>query len=110
MIINSDLAQQGADTGMMLAASHADREHDEWTEQAIIVFKLYAKFHPDGFMTEDVRAWNTKLGLPQPPDQRAWGYIASKLARSGYIKSMGYDRQRSANCHRSPKTIWKLNK
>ena len=103
-----DLAQLGADTGMALAASHADRVHDDWTKTAAIVFKLYAKFHPNGFMTEDVRVWSDKLGLPKPPDQRAWGAVASRLAKEGYIKPAGYEKQRSATCHRSPKTVWKL--
>jgi hypothetical protein len=107
-VINTDLAQQGAETGMLLAASHADRENDDWTYTATVLFKLYAKFHPGGFMTEDVRTWADKLGIPQPPDQRVWGCIAFKLSRKGYIKPDGYGRQRSANCHRSPKTIWKL--
>jgi hypothetical protein len=107
-VINADLAQQGAETGALLAASRANRKNDEWTQEATIIFKLYAKFHHDGFMTEDVRIWADKLGFPHPPDQRAWGFIASRLAKEGYIKSDGYGKQRSANCHRSPKTIWKL--
>lgn len=108
-VINADLAQQGAETGMLLAASHADRKNGEWTEQATVIFKLYAKFHYDGFMTEDVRIWADKLGFPHPPDQRAWGIVATKLAREGYITATGYGKQRSASCHRSPKTIWKLS-
>lgn len=107
-VINADLAQQGAETGMLLAASHAEREDEGWIETATTLFKLYAKFHPDGFMTEDVRTWADKLGIPQPPDQRAWGLVATRLSREGYIKADGYGRQRSANCHRAPKTIWKL--
>lgn len=106
--INTDLAQQGAETGALLAASHADRTNNGWTEQATVIFKLYAKFHQDGFMTEDVRIWADKLGFARPPDQRAWGHVATKLSRAGYIQSAGYGKQRSANCHNAPKTIWKL--
>lgn len=107
-VLNTDLAQQGADTGMLVAASHADRADENWTEQAEIYFKLHARFHPEGFMTEDVRVWTMKLGFQQPPDNRAWGYVAKSLAKQGYIEATGYGKQRSASCHGSPKTIWKL--
>jgi hypothetical protein len=107
-VLNSDLAQHGADTGMLVAASHADRAESEWTEQAEVLFKLYARFHPDGFMTEDVRVWSVKLGFTPPPDNRAWGYVTRSLAKQGYIEATGYGKQRSATCHGSPKTIWKL--
>jgi hypothetical protein len=107
-VLNSDLAQQGADTGMLLAASHADRLNTDWTEDSTNVFKLYARLHPQGFMTEDVRLWSVKLGFTEPPDNRAWGYIARSLANQGYIEAVGYGKQRSATCHGSPKTIWKL--
>lgn len=107
-VLNSDLATQGADTGMLVAASHADRTTADWTSEAEILFKLHARFHPEGFMTEDVRAWAVKLGFTSPPDNRAWGYVAKSLARQGYIEAIGYGKQRSATCHGSPKTIWKL--
>lgn len=106
--LNIDLAQQGADTGMLVAASHADRLNNDWTEDSTNVFKLYARLHPQGFMTEDVRLWSVKLGFTEPPDNRAWGYIARSLANQGYIEAVGYGKQRSATCHGSPKTIWKL--
>lgn len=107
-VLNSDLAHQGADTGMLVAASHANRTSAEWSSEAEILFKLHARFHPEGFMTEDVRVWAVKLGFDEPPDNRAWGYVAKKLARQGYIEAIGYGKQRSATCHGSPKTIWKL--
>lgn len=108
VVLNQDLANQGAETGMLLAASHADRESKQWTEMASKFFECYAKMHREGFMTEEVRAWATKLGFQSPPDARAWGYIARKLANDGVIEASGYGRQRSSTCHGSPKTIWKL--
>ena len=106
--LNSDLANQGAETGMLLAASHADREIKNWSEIAELLFKFYARMHGhNGFMTEDVRVWSKKLGFEQPPDNRAWGLIAKRLSREGYIKAVGFGKQRSSSCHGSPKTIWK---
>jgi hypothetical protein len=100
----SDLGEALACSGMTLAASHADREVENWTEQAAQLFSLYAAMHPEGFLTEDVRLWASKLGFPPPPDGRAWGYIARKAAVAGRIKSMGYAKAKSSN--NSPKVLW----
>lgn len=101
------LARMGADSGALLAASKADRVIEGWSESAIQLFEMYANMHPDGFMTEEVRIWAEKLGFDAPPDNRAWGYVAQKASREGIVKSAGYAAQQSANCHRSPKTVWK---
>lgn len=107
VVMNPDLAQQGAETGALVAASHADRQVDDWSVVALLLFKYYARMHPEGFMTEDVRAWADKIGVEPPPDNRAWGWVAKKLASEGEIYAAGYDKQKSANCHASPKTVWK---
>lgn len=106
--LNRDLAEAGASTGMALAASHADRVEENWTEKSVELFKLYSRMHRDGFMTEDVRAWAEKLGMPSPPDNRAWGLVARRLSKQGVIKAVGYGKQRSSTCHGSPKTIWRM--
>lgn len=106
--LNRELARLGADVGMTLASSRADRAEENWTEKSVELFKLYSRMHRDGFMTEDVRAWAEKLGMPPPPDNRAWGMVARKLSRQGAIEAIGYGKQRSATCHGSPKTIWRI--
>jgi hypothetical protein len=109
-VLDETLAELGADASMMLAASHADRESMDWTHFAEELFILYAIQHPDGFMTEDVRVWAGKLGFDAPPDNRAWGYVAKKVANDGHIHACGAAKQKSANCHGSYKTLWKLKK
>lgn len=108
VVLDPQVARQGATTGATLAAAKADRVSPNWTVEAREVFCLYARMHRDGFMTEDVRQWAQKLGMPEPPDNRAWGYVALGLSKEGVIEALGYGRQRSATCHGSPKTIWKL--
>lgn len=108
--MNRDLAQTGAEVGALVAASHAERESEGWTDQALQFFELYAQMQTDGFMTEDVRSWAEKIGFPPPPDSRAWGYVAKTLARKGVVVASGHGKQRSSNCHGSFKTIWKLNR
>jgi hypothetical protein len=108
--LNADLAEMGADAGMLIAASHADRELNNWSFSAKQLFEMYATLHPDGFMTEEVRVWAEKLGFETPPDNRAWGYIAKAMAKHGVVVASGFAKQRSSTCHGSPKTVWKLNR
>lgn len=106
--INADLAELGADISMTLAASHAERVSDGWVTEAELLFRMYAQSHPKGFLTEEVRVWAGKLGFTDPPDNRAWGYVARRVSASGYVKAAGFEKQKSANCHGSPKTVWEL--
>lgn len=107
-VLNAELADLGAQAGMMVATAHANRVSAGWSDDAEELFVLYAIQHPSGFMTEDVRAWAEKLGFASPPDNRAWGTVARKVARDGHIYAAGYSKQKSATCHGSPKTLWKL--
>lgn len=107
--LNADLAELGADTSMTLAASHAERVSEGWVDEAQLMFRMYAQMHPEGFLTEDVRIWASKIGLGDPPDRRAWGFVARRASADGYVRSIGFEKQKSSNCHGSPKTVWKLS-
>lgn len=106
-VLNERIAEINADAGMATAVARANQHEEDWSATAQVLFKLYASFHPEGFMTEDVRVWAKKLGFPEPPDNRAWGAIAKQLSKEGHIKSQGFDKQKSANCHGAPKTLWR---
>ena len=82
-LLDPDAARAGAEAGMLKASAHADRVSDKWTERSMELFKLYGRMRRDGFMTEDVRAWAEKLGMDQPPDNRAWGLVARRLVKIG---------------------------
>jgi len=105
MTLSREMAEEAAETGMLLAAAHADREIGNWSEEALNFFRLYSTIKPDGFLTEDARAWAEKIGLPPPPDGRAWGYIARRASREGFVRSAGYEKARSSN--NSPKVLWR---
>jgi hypothetical protein len=106
-VLDKELAGLGADASMTLAAAHADRVNEGWSDDALGLFRLYAIQKPDGFMTEEVRAWAEKLGFTPPPDNRAWGLVARRAHKDGYVVACGYQKQSSASCHGSPKTLWK---
>lgn len=105
MTLSREVAEEAAVTGMLLAASHANRVSENWTEEALNFFRLYAAMKPDGFLTEEARQWAEKIGLPPPPDGRAWGHIARKASLEGVVKSAGYEKARSSN--NSPKVLWR---
>lgn len=107
---NASVAVNGwdlAERGMMAAVEHANRETENWSTRASVMFATYVSLHPgETFMTEDVRDWAEAVGMPTPPDRRAWGAVAMAARRAGLIKSLGYAPQKSANAHRAPKTLW----
>lgn len=106
--LDADISAARGQAGAKAAALHAEKVSPEWTERARDYFLLYGRMHRDGFMTEDVREWAKRFGFEDPPDNRAWGYIAKALNREGQIQACGYAKQRSTTCHGSPKTVWKL--
>ncbi len=108
--MNTQNSEELAILGMQAAEDHAEEVSPGWPEIASKLFWMYGTIHPEGFMTEDVRTWAIKIGFEPPPDERAWGSVARKLAASGVIKSLDVAKQRSVNCHGSFKTVWQLVK
>lgn len=98
-----DLAVQG----MNAAADHAERENEGWNRMAYEAFVRYVAAVKEPFMTEDVRSYAEALGVPEPPDKRAWGAVTTRAKRAGLIVSLGYAPQQSVNAHKAPKTLWK---
>jgi len=92
------------DLGIERSVEHADQVMDGWSDWALEAVRQYAGGHPDPFLTEDVRDWAAKRGLPKPPDDRAWGAVMQRAKRAGYIDNVGYGSARSSNL--SPKILW----
>lgn len=101
------LAWDLAVEGMNNAADHAERETEGWKAMAFGSFVRYAAATKEPFMTEDVRWYAEALGVPEPPDNRAWGAVAMRVKKAGLIVSMGYAPQKAVNAHKAPKTVWK---
>lgn len=97
--------EERADEGAKRAADHADREISDWSDRAYSILMSY----PDGgepFMTEDVRQYADKVGLPRAPDQRAWGHVIRRATRASKLKLVGYAPMKSPNCNANPKSVW----
>lgn len=99
-------ARESAVDGMNRAAQHADDVELDWTERAFRAFSRHAAKNAE-FMTEDARIAAYQDGLPYPPDERAWGSVATRAVREGVVKRdrYGQTRQRPANAH--PQPIWR---
>lgn len=101
-------ATHAGQQGALAAAEHAEAESMGWTQQASILFMDYARDVVLGqpFLTEDARAYAESKGLPLPPDNRAWGFIAKAMREAGHITFAGYAPAKSSNG--SPKNLWRI--
>lgn len=99
-------AKAAGEKGMLTAATHAEEVLPGWNERAFRLFMQYAAGNPDGFQTDEARAWAEAVGLEAPPDKRAWGGVTTRALKSGLIKAVGYRKQAAVTCHGSPKAVW----
>jgi hypothetical protein len=94
------------DAAIKRAVDHADRVRAEWSANAFQLFKLYAHWNPGKpFLTEDVREFARTMDHPEPPDSRAWGAVAVKAYKQGFVKRAGYAAA-GAQAHGRPSTLW----
>lgn len=99
--------QQLAEEGARAAAEHADRVHQDWTDRAIAMFKVYAEHFTD-FLAEDVRVFAHSNGLPPAPDPRAWGHVARKaVSPERLVAVSGYRNTRIPPAHAGPRAVYR---
>lgn len=106
--LDLNAATEAAELGASQAAAHADRVRPSWSATALNYLREYAAARPtSAFMAEDVRVAASLAGFPPPPDARAWGRVVQIARDMGLIAFAGYARQKSLNCHSSPKAMWR---
>ena len=102
------------DEGMRQAVEHADAVHGNWSERAMDMLKDYLELLRYGlgegqqFTSEMVREYAEQMGLPDPPDKRAWGAVMVKAARAGLIVKKGWTTSRNPKVHCSPTSLWEI--
>lgn len=99
-------AQELADDGMARAVDHADAVEEGWSERAYKLLCRYATEHSE-FMTEDVRVWAHQIGLPKPPDGRAWGAVTLRAVKASIIYCHHYRKTRIPPAHATPRPVWR---
>ncbi len=86
------------DEGMAQALAHAQEVDESWPERAFRHLIDYAEVNAC-FISHDVTE-----GLPSPTDDRSWGPIFVRAARTGIIKRVGFGV--SHRRHASPTPLW----
>lgn len=92
--------------GARMAADHADAEIEGWSERAYRLLSEYAVTHYE-FMTEDVREWAHRIGLPKPPDGRAWGAVTLRAVKACLLVCNRYRKTRIPPAHATPRPVWR---
>lgn len=90
------------------AADRADRQSSpRWSDSALVILRAYCKGRSgEHFMAEDVVAYAKSVGLPDPPDRRAWGAVFQRAKREGVIVPDGFAGAETSNG--SPKVRWRV--
>ena len=106
-------AAQLRDAGIQTAVDHADAVVPRWSDRAyaLLVRAVSSRQmrNPDQpFMAEEVRAYAENLGLPSPPDPRAWGGVLQRASRAGLIVKAGYAESSNRQAHLRPTQQWRV--
>ncbi len=90
------------ETGMKLAADHAEDMHIGWNERAYEFLLKFARTH-ETFISEDVSDAAIAAGEPQPPTLRAWGQVYRRAVKADVIIQVGAGRSRRRHASICPK-------
>ncbi len=101
-------AKSGRDAGMARATASADDAHANWSATAYFTLRAFVRHREHAFTAENVRAFATEKGLPEAPDNRAWGSILTRAAKEGLIRKTGYRQAEGRACHMHPVTLWRV--
>lgn len=100
---SKELAEALKQLGMTRAVLNAEHHSAGWRELA---FFYLTQYPGQSFTSEDVREYAYSLGMPKPPDERAWGYVMTRAKNAGLILFEGMTVQRAPHCHKGYSTIW----
>jgi hypothetical protein len=85
---DTEEGKQLAKEGMERSTEHAEKVDPGWKKDAYdIIYDLCVR--EEFFDADDVWALAAKWGLPQPPDNRAWGGIYNRAIRAGICVRSG---------------------
>lgn len=105
-----EAAQIAQDAGMQKAADHAEVVDKGWNLKAFGLFLTYVKGSHGPFLMEEFRQWAITMNLPDPPHLRAFGSIAMKAAKMGFIRKVGTRKVSNQKAHCCYATLWQTNK
>lgn len=91
------------DNGINQAIENAENKCSDWQKTAL---EYLNKYPLQRFMTEQLREWSHKNGLPKPPNPRAWGGVIKKAQSLGMVRHLGYLNTSNPKAHRTPASYW----
>lgn len=79
------MSKSRAELGIQRSADSANRRHKGWTGLAIEMIRKHARpSHTRPFTIEEIRKLISPQ-IPQPKDQRAWGFVTQLALKHGYL-------------------------
>lgn len=106
--LNSIKGNELRDLGINQSLENAEDKCEKWGALAYSFLLQYIK-EKDTFMAEDVRVASEGI-VPEPPSKRAWGAILVMAKKNEIIKSVGFSSVKNPKAHRTPATLWMVNK
>lgn len=99
--LNIFKGQQERDKGINDALTHAEAVCPDWPEKAFVMFKDWLSGWTPGYLftIEEFRMIAQIRGLPDPPNNRAFGGIALRARIAGLIKSNGTVKVKNPKAH-----------
>lgn len=95
-----------AEQGIRSSAEHAEEEVPGWGERVLIFIGWYARSRErTGFTMDECRQACYSIGLPSPPDERAWGSATRKAIQQEIIHRTGHYAP-VASSNGSPKPLY----
>lgn len=97
------------DEGIDRAVAHADQVLPRWADKAYeaLCCFLEVTLKTDQFNSEPVIEYAYSIGVPKPPDGRAWGGVFMRAARAGLIVKVGYGPTRNPKHHKDISALWR---
>jgi len=83
------MTTKAAERGIAASAQHAERVLPHWGDMALQNLVMFALGEGSPFTIEEFRAWAQQVGLPDPPDGRAFGSVTRRAVREGIIRPTG---------------------
>lgn len=91
--------------GIAKAIRGAEEKSPGWGDRAYSVLIRFLANHKE-FMIEDVRAYSVGI-LSEPRSARAWGAIARRAKKDGFIESAGIAIKKSPEARRCAAHVWR---
>lgn len=99
-------AMKARDSGIKRAIDHANDVTPTWGDIAYDFLCEWILQHDRPFQTCEAR-WAARGVVPEPPDRRAWGHVATRAVKAGLIVSTGTAPDLDPKSHRSPCNVWR---